>query len=81
MAFQKTSLIVAGLVITLGVVFLTYNLGRTSAEVEKVSSQSRNSQTEPNIQVLSWSPRVLLYKNFLTDAECDYIVEKGNTNI
>ena len=35
----------------------------------------------PHMEVVSWSPRVFLYKNFLTDEECDYIIAKGKEKV
>ena len=34
-----------------------------------------------NVEVLSWSPRVFLYKGFLTPEECDHIIELGTYHL
>ena len=28
------------------------------------------------VQQLSWAPRLFLYKRFLSDAECDHLIDK-----
>lgn len=79
MALVKPTVLIVGLIITLGIVFLTFNLGKTSGELRKNASvsESKNDIEQSQIEVLSWSPRVLLYRNFISEEECDYIIKKG----
>lgn len=30
---------------------------------------------------LAWKPRIFLYKKFLSDAECDHLINKGKKDI
>ncbi|MBX3718258.1 MAG: 2OG-Fe(II) oxygenase [Parachlamydiales bacterium] len=45
------------------------------SSVQKAAAEERSST--PQLQVLSWSPRIFLIENFLTSVECDLIIEKA----
>ena len=42
---------------------------------EQRRAPSTNSTRKGGMEVLSWSPRIFLYRGFLTEAECDYLVQ------
>lgn len=50
-----------------------------------VQAQEQNPLVKENIsaemEVLSWSPRIFVYRNFLTEEECDYLIEKAKPHL
>ena len=49
----------------------------------KKPSDGHVSQIEWTGEVvqLAWKPRIFLYKKFLSDAECDHLINKGKKDI
>lgn len=41
------------------------------------ASTLQSEDLQEHIEVLSWSPRIFMYRKFLTPEECDYIIEKA----
>ncbi len=39
------------------------------------------NSTAPWIELVSWSPRVFVFHNFITEADCDHIVEVGQSYV
>lgn len=70
--------------------FLIYGIGKpssnviTSVESEQTNFTIKNKQhdvTLSNINVLSWDPRILLIHNFISDEECDHLIELGRNKV
>ena len=51
-----------------------------SAKHQQLCSCRQIEWTGEVIQ-LAWKPRIFLYKKFLSDAECDHLVNKGRSGI
>lgn len=45
------------------------------------STTSEERRGEASIRTLSWSPRVFLYSNFLSEEECEHLIELGEKNL
>jgi prolyl 4-hydroxylase len=53
---------------------------QTRAMTQKESE--RTAQKEPQrVEVLSWSPRIFLIHNFLSEAECDHLIEQSKPQL
>mmetsp|Transcript_23112 Transcript_23112/g.25668 ORF Transcript_23112/g.25668 Transcript_23112/m.25668 type:complete len:270 (+) Transcript_23112:43-852(+) len=46
-----------------------------------VEHKKRHTIDPSRIEIMSWSPRVQVFRNILTDEECDYIIEKGKSHL
>jgi len=46
-----------------------------------VRSKSQSEPDSPWVEIISWSPRVFVYHHFLTDEECDHVIELGKPHI
>lgn len=51
--------------------------------ISTIKELNQNPLLEKNvkIEVLSWSPRIFMVRNFLTDQECDYIIELAKPKV
>jgi prolyl 4-hydroxylase len=57
-------------------------LGETYS-TEDASSQPKEDEhgSEAGMVVLSWAPRVFLFKRFLDEAECDHLIERARPRL
>jgi len=46
-------------------------------QLTRISTTKPIGEFEPWIETVSWKPRVFLYHNFLTQAECDEVLQLG----
>lgn len=69
--------------------FLTYTIKSSSPETKVVESEQskfevkKNSHdvTLSNIKILSYDPRIYLIDNFISDEECEYIINLGGKKV
>ena len=49
------------------------------SKIESEITQQNEASEEkiPQIEVLSWKPRIFVYHNFISDEYCDHIIEVG----
>ena len=56
-------------------------LGLLAIGTLQAKPAAQEPKKEPELVVLSWEPRIFYYKNFLSDEECDYIIEKAKPEL
>uniref|UniRef100_A0A7R9Z064 Fe2OG dioxygenase domain-containing protein n=1 Tax=Chlamydomonas euryale TaxID=1486919 RepID=A0A7R9Z064_9CHLO len=55
--------------------------GETFRGIADASSSDKPHAARPWIETISWSPRAFVYHNFLSSAECDYLVKKSKDRL
>jgi hypothetical protein len=55
--------------------------GGGGAQQARATTTASAPDTEKGMVVLSWDPRVFLYKGLLTDEECDHIIAKADPRL
>jgi len=48
---------------------------------QQTHEMPRNSTKKQGMEVLSWNPRIFLYRGFLSEAECDFLISLANPRL